>query len=224
MTTGPGWLVAAAVVAGTGIGLVLARALADAAYRLDEEADRPVPRAGWLVAVGVPAAWGLLAWRLGGIAGGVLLPAPLLLAVLGVALTRIDLDVHRLPEGLTLPAGPALLGLLGLSAWSTGQWWPLGRGLIAAVATWAAYTLVSFLPGGGLGGGDATVGALVALVLGSLDPLAPVVAAVGAFVAGGIGSGVGMLTGRLELRSPVAFGPYLFLGGLLAALTTSPTW
>ncbi|MEI2764708.1 MAG: prepilin peptidase [Dermatophilaceae bacterium] len=220
MTT-PTWVVAAAVVAGAGVGVALYRALAQPTYRLDDETG-PTPRARWSVAVAVPLAWGLLAWRLGAVAGGVLLPAPLLLAAVGTALTRIDLDVHRLPQGLTRPTLPAVLGLLALAAWSTGQWWPLGRGLIAGAVTWAAYTLGSLLPGGGVGAGDATVGGLVGLTLGFLDPVAPLVAAVAAFLLGGVVTAVGLLTGRLGPRSTVAFGPYLLLGGLLGALSTAP--
>lgn len=222
VATAPAWAVAGAVLTGGGVGVVLARALGDAAYRLDDEADRPLPGGRWLVALAVPAAWGVLTWRLGGLAGGLLLPAPLLLAVVGAALTRIDLDVHRLPQGLTLPAVPALLGLLAMAALGTGQWWPLGRALLGAASTWLAYTLASSEPGGGMGAGDATVGGLLGLVLGFLDGWAVLLGALAAFLLGGVAAGVGLMTGRLGPRSPMAFGPYLFLGGLVAALAVTP--
>ncbi len=220
--TGPVWAVAAAVLTGSGVGIALARALADAAYRLDDEAGRPLPQGRWLVALAVPVAWGLLTWRLGGVAGGLLLPAPLLLAVVGTALTRIDLDVHRLPQGLTWPALPALFGLLLVAAIGLGQWWPLGRALLGAALTWLAYTIAALLPGGGMGAGDATVGGMIGLVLGFLGGWAVLLGALAAFLLGGVVAGVGLVSGRLGPRSSLAFGPYLFLGGLVAALAVAP--
>ncbi|MEI2731379.1 MAG: prepilin peptidase [Dermatophilaceae bacterium] len=222
VATGPIWAVAVAVLAGSGVGVVLSRALGTAAYRLDDEIDRPVPRGGWVVAVAVPVAWGLLTWRLGGLVDGLLLPPLLLLVVVGTALTRVDLDVHRLPQGLTRPALPAVLGLLLVAALGSGQWWPLGRALLAGVLTWLAYTLASLLPGGGMGAGDATVGGLLGLVLGFLGGWAALVGVLVAFLLGGVVAGVGLISGRLGPRSSLAFGPYLFLGGLIAALTVTP--
>ena len=82
----PWWLTVTVVVVGAGLGWWLARELATAGYRLDDEHGRRRPRPAALAAGAVPVVWGLLSWRLGGVAGGVVLPAFLLLAWAGVAL------------------------------------------------------------------------------------------------------------------------------------------
>jgi leader peptidase (prepilin peptidase)/N-methyltransferase len=207
--------VAAVTLAGLLVGVLLRRSLGGAAYRLDDEQDRPVPRWGWLVAVAVPVVWGLLAARLGVTAA---LPPVLLLAAVGVALTRIDLDVHRLPEGLTLPAIAAVFGLQVVAAVLTGDWWALGRGVVCGVLSWLGYLVLVLLSRGSLGLGDATLGGLVGLTLGNLDGTWPLYAVGAAFLLGGVVSALGLVTRRLTLRSHIAFGPYILAGALVVAL------
>lgn len=207
--------VSAVTLAGLLVGVVLYRSLAGAAYRLDDERDRPVPRWGWLVAVSVPVAWGLLAARLGVTAA---LPPVLLLAAMGVALTRIDLDVHRLPEGLTLPTLVAVFGLQVVAALLTGDWPALVRGLLCGILSWLGWLLLVLLSRGALGLGDATLGGLVGLTLGNLNPTWPLLAAGAAFVLGGLVAALGVVTRRLTLRSHIAFGPYILAGALVVAL------
>ena len=48
------------------------------------------------------------------------LPAYLFLAALAVALALIDLDVHRLPSSIVVPAYPVLAALLLLASWNPG--------------------------------------------------------------------------------------------------------
>ncbi|MDQ6715795.1 MAG: prepilin peptidase, partial [Actinomycetota bacterium] len=80
----PWWVLLVVTTAGLGLGVALARQLASAGYRLDDEAERPLPGPPAVVAAAVPLLWGLLAWRLGGTSEGAALPAYLLLAWLGV--------------------------------------------------------------------------------------------------------------------------------------------
>ena len=165
--------VAVVTIAGTVVGVLLDRALEDAAYRLDDETDRPVPRGGWLVVPAVALVWGLLTWRFG--VTPALVPL-LLLGVVGVALTRIDLDVHRLPEGLTLPAVVAVLALQAVASALTGDWGALLRAVIGGVLSWVAYLVLVLLSRGALGWGDATLGGLVGLTLGYVEPTWPLLA------------------------------------------------
>ncbi|MGV1008589.1 MAG: prepilin peptidase [Dermatophilaceae bacterium] len=206
-----------AVFAGAGlaVGVLLHRELADAAYRLDDECDRPVPRSGWLVPLAVALVWGGLAWRY---AAAPRLAPMLLLGVAGVALARIDLDVHRLPEGLTLPAVLAVLALQVVVSAVAGDWSALGWALLAGVLSWAGLLLLRAMSQGALGWGDATLGGLVGLTLGYVEPAWAALALVAAFVLGGLVSAVGLLTRRLTWHSPIAFGPYLLLGALWVAL------
>lgn len=208
-------VVVAVGLAGLVVGVLLHRELARTAYRLDDEEHLPLPRWGWLVALAVPVVWGLLAVRLGVTPS---LAPVLLLAAAGTALTRIDLDVHRLPEGLTLPSVVAVFGLQVVAAALAGDWWPLGRGVLCGVLSWLGYLVLVLLSRGALGWGDATLGGLVGLTLGNLDPTWPLVAVGAAFVLGGVVSALGLATRRLTLRSHIAFGPYILLGALVVAL------
>ena len=212
----PVWVVVVLLVVGALVGALLARILTSGTYRLDDEQDRPPSRWSLLVAAAVAALWGVLAWQLGGLAAGALLPAYLLLAVVGVALFWIDLDVHRLPEGLTLPSVAALVVLLTVAAATDGDWGSLGRALACGAGVWVVYIVLALISPGGLGLGDATLGGLVSLPLGYLGWGAPVVALVGAYVASGIVALVGLALRRLTLKSDIAFGPYILIGALVA--------
>ena len=136
----------------------------------------------------------------------------------GVALFWIDLDTHRLPEGLTLPVIPGLLVLLAVASATTGDWGALLRGVICGVAGWVVYAVLAFIVPGGLGLGDATLGGLVALPLGYLAWGVPILGFVAAYLVSGVVALVGLATRRLTLRSHIAFGPFIVVGALLALL------
>jgi leader peptidase (prepilin peptidase)/N-methyltransferase len=214
----PWWLVAVVIVAGAGLGWFLARELGTGGYRLDDEADRRLPGPPALLTVAVPVLWGVLAWRVGGLSEGALFPAYLLLAWAGAALFWIDLDTHRLPEGLTLPVIPALVALLAIASATTGDWAALLRAVLCGAAGWLVYAVLAFVVPGGLGLGDATLGGLVALPLGYLGWGVPIVGFVAAYLVSGVVALVGLATRRLSLRSHIAFGPFIVVGALVALL------
>jgi leader peptidase (prepilin peptidase)/N-methyltransferase len=214
----PWWLVAVVTLAGLAIGWLLARELGTGGYRLDDETGHRLPGPPGLLAAAVPMLWAVLAWRVGGLSAGALLPAYLLLAWAGVALFWIDVDTHRLPEGLTLPVIPALLVLLLVASATTGDWGALLRAVICGVAGWLVYAVLAFLVPGGLGLGDATLGGLVALPLGYLGWGVPIMGFVAAYLVSGVVAVVGLATRRLSLRSHIAFGPFIVVGALVALL------
>ena len=69
-----------------------------------------------------PIIWAALVWRLHGQHTPALLPPLLLLGLLAVVLSWTDLDVHRLPEQITLPALPSMVALLAITSAVTGDW------------------------------------------------------------------------------------------------------
>ncbi len=217
-SSGSWWLVIAGAIAGLGLGVWLVRQLADGGYRLDDEGDHPPPRWSWLLAAGVSAVWATLAWRLGGPVTLPSLPAVLLLGFAGVALAWIDLDVHRLPHGLTYPLAAHVLGLHIVASAVSGQWWPVARALACAGAAYLVLLALAVVSRGAFGLGDVTLGGILGLSLGYLDVRLVWVAVLLAFVISGLVSAVGLLTRRLTLRSDLAFGPYLLVGGWLAVL------
>lgn len=215
---GPWWLVALAVVLGAGLGRWLAAQLASGGYRLDDEWNRPLPKRPWRIAVLVPLVWGLLAWRMGGPTFLMALPALLLIGFSGVALAWIDADVHRLPHGLTYPTAVGVLGILVIVSAATGEWWPFARALLSGAAAYLVLLVLALLSRGQFGLGDVTLGGILALVLGFVDLRLPWWGLLFAFVVSGVVSALGLLTRRLTLRTALAFGPYLLMGGLLAVL------
>lgn len=82
-------------------------------------------------------------------------------------LAAIDLDVHRLPDAIQLPAYPILLAGLALASWSVGDWGSLVRAALGG-AIGFAFFLVLALVGSGMGFGDVKLAGLLGLLLGWL--------------------------------------------------------
>ncbi|GAA3613097.1 hypothetical protein GCM10022199_16270 [Marihabitans asiaticum] len=197
------------------------RWVAAGSYRREGEGGEPAsatpPRLRHLV-LAAPALGGALVWahRDEPAAVVVLLAA---LAPFTLALTVADLDVHRLPNALTLPAVPGTLALLALAAATSGRWEDLVRSIWAAGLVGGAFVVVSLALGSrGLGMGDAK------LML-SLAPLLAwhgwAVLATGVylgFLFGGLAALVLLLARRATRGSHLAFGPYLLAGAVCALL------
>ena len=75
-------------------------------------------------------------------------PAYLLLGLVGVALARIDADVHRLPQGLTHPTAVLVPGLLAVSTVATGRWAALGGALVIGLLVGVVFLLLAGAPWG----------------------------------------------------------------------------
>jgi leader peptidase (prepilin peptidase)/N-methyltransferase len=139
--------------------------------------------------------------------------------VASLALIRIDIREHRLPDAIVLPAGLAVAALFGLAAALTGHTASLGRAACGGLALFAVYLTLRALHPAGLGGGDVKLAALLGLVLGwhGWAPLAAGAAA--GFVLGGAAAVVLLALGRAGRDTHLAFGPWMILGawaGLLA--------
>lgn len=203
-------------IAGGLLGHRSAAVLATGGYRIEEDATSGPAGRRWWPPLGLALTWAVLGLRLGDLAGGAALPAYLFLGWLTICLTWIDLDVRRLPNGLVLPAYPALVLLLGVaSAASGGQHWRTA--LLGGGAAWLAFRLLALLPGGGLGLGDVKVAGLLGLTLGWLSLGHVVLGLALAFVIGGLTSLLLLLAGRVTLRSAVPFGPSLCVAAVVVS-------
>ncbi len=138
--------------------------------------------------------------------------------VLGVALAAIDIAVQRLPNPLTLPAYPILIGLLTGAAVVDHDFAALVRALLGGLALAGVYMVLALVGPGQLGGGDIKFAGVAGLVLGWLGwPVLIAGAALG-FVLAALASGVLLIARRITLRGAICFGPFLFTGALLAML------
>ncbi len=152
------------------------RTLATGGYRIESDERRRAAAA--LVVAGGRAGAALGASWPGGSAtspGGPRCPAYLLFAWLAVALVWIDADVHRLPDGLVLPAYPALLALVVVATAGLGSWRPLVRALVCMAAVFAVLLRHGLVSPSSLGFGDVKLSGLIGLVLGWLERASMVV-------------------------------------------------
>jgi leader peptidase (prepilin peptidase)/N-methyltransferase len=137
-----------------------------------------------------------------------------------VGLVWIDLDVHRLPVGLVVPSGGALLVLLAVASLASGGSRWLGA-VVGAAVMGAVYLLLGLLPGGGVGGGDIRLAPVIGALLGWLSLGHLVVGMAAGFLVGGVTAVVLLLGRRVGLKSSIAYGPAMCLGAWVAVAATS---
>ncbi|WP_346767515.1 prepilin peptidase [Knoellia koreensis] len=212
----PWWVVVLFVLAGAAVGLPTARELATTGYRTDfDELGPRTPRWSWLPVV-LGLLWGWLAWRIGDLAGWAALPAYLLFAWIAVVLIGIDADVHRLPDGIVLPAYPALLALVVVATAGSGDWGALWRALACLAGMYAVYFVLHLISPASLGFGDVKLSGLIGLVLGWLGVMQVLVATFAGFLVGGLMALVLLVGRRAGLKSHIAFGPAMLVGAFVA--------
>jgi leader peptidase (prepilin peptidase)/N-methyltransferase len=153
-----------------------------------------------------------IAWRLG---FGVAALGALCFLWSLIALAFIDIDTQLLPDSITLP-----LLWTGLLFNLFGTFTNLDAAVIGAVAgyliLWTVYWLFKLLTGKeGMGFGDFKLLAAIGAWLGWKVLPAVILLSAGAGAAIGI---VLILAARHGRGTPIPFGPYLALGGLVAML------
>jgi leader peptidase (prepilin peptidase)/N-methyltransferase len=210
------WVLVLLAVAGAALGAVTGRSLTQAGYRIESDEAGAPPRHWWWPAVALSLLWALVGWRIGDLAGWAALPAYLLFAWLAVGLVWIDADVHRLPDGLVLPAYPALLGLVVVATAGLGDWSVLVRALVCMAAMYALYFVLALISPNSLGFGDVKLSGLIGLLLGWLSVGSAVTALLAGFIVGGLIAVVMLVGQRVGLRSHIAFGPSMLVGAFVA--------
>jgi len=152
----------------------------------------------WLwCAVPTALLWGVAAWRH---------PPPhwlavtLALAWLGVLLAVTDLRHRRLPDALTLPAGPVVVVLLSFDGADAAV-----RGAVGGVAFGLFHLFVRLLSPGALGAGDVKLAVPLGAVLGAVSYAALPLAAL-------LACGVALALAVAGARDGIPYGP-----GVLAA-------
>lgn len=142
-------------------------------------------------------------------------PAFCYLAAVAVALALIDIDVHRLPDGIVLPSYLVAAALLALASWAPGgtsDWTALGRAAIGALALFGVYLVMVLVYPAGMGLGDVKLAGLLGLYLGWVGWGALAIGWFAAFLFGGAYS-LGLLASRRANRkSGIPFGPWMLAG------------
>lgn len=148
------------------------------------------------------------------------LPAYLYLAAAAIALTMIDLDVHRLPDAIVWPSYYVAVALLVPAAVLTDASAAIFRGLLAAAALWLLFLVIRLF--GPMGWGDIKLAPLLGFYLGWLGWEAVAVGAFAGFLLGGVAGVVLMATGAARLSSRIPFGPYMLAGAFVAVFAAAP--
>ncbi|WP_061965913.1 prepilin peptidase [Demequina aurantiaca] len=146
------------------------------------------------------------------------------LAAIGVALTAIDLDVHRLPNVIVLPAYVVLAVLLIAQSAVTGDWWPLARAAIGGASLFAFYFLAAILYPGGMGFGDVKLAGVLGIALGWLGWGPLVVGSFAAFLVGGVVGVILLATGRVKRKGGIPFGPWMIVGAAIGVAWGQSLW
>ena len=162
----------------------------------------PIPWRYPIVEALTAALFAAAAWRFGPTLDAV--TAAALLAGL-VAITVVDLERQIIPDVLSLPG--ILAGVLANLATGRLPWLESIMGVLVGGGAFLAIILVS---GGGMGGGDMKLGAMLGAFLGWKVVLLSMLVAV---VAGGILAVALIATGVRGRKDPIPFGPFLALGG-----------
>lgn len=151
-----------------------------------------------------------------------ILVAYLYLAAIGIALTVIDIDTHRLPNAIVLPASVVLAVLFTFACLRGAPWEALVRAAVGAVVLFVFYALLRAVRPGAMGGGDVKLAGVLGAALAFAGWGSLIVGAFAAFLFGGFFGIVLMLTGRANSKSAIPFGPWMIAGawvGLFAGET-----
>jgi leader peptidase (prepilin peptidase)/N-methyltransferase len=171
-----------------------------------------------LVELSMGLLWFLVALRLAAAGLGWAVPAYLALAFLCVVLAVIDASTRLLPNRITYPAFPIILGLLLLASVGLGDLGRLARGLLAALAVGAFFLLLALISPRGMGLGDVKLAPTLGLALGWLSWGAVAFGVFAGFLLGGVAGLAAIALLGLTRKSLLPFGPWLVTGALLGVL------
>lgn len=175
-----------------------------------------VPSPGRLVAcAAVGAGLGALAGHAAG--WSAFLPALLALALFATPLLLADIEHHRLPDRLMLPAVLSAVALLTATAAVRGDWHALGRAVAAAGVVFVAFAVIALASPASIGFGDVKLAGLLAAYLGWLSWTHVLYGIFAGFVLGALVALPLLVARRVSLKTTIALGPALIVGALLVA-------
>ena len=141
--------------------------------------------------------------------------AYLYLAAISVALALIDIDTHRLPNRILLPAYGVSAVLLTAGALLAGEPGRLLGAAVGGAGLFGLYLLLAVVRPGAMGFGDVKLAGVLGIYLGWLGWGQLAVGAFGAFLLGGLFGVVLLLARRAGRTSSIPFGPWMLLGAWL---------
>ncbi len=151
-----------------------------------------------------------------------LIAAWMVFVILGVALSAIDFQMHRLPNVLNGALYLSGLGFLTLDATLNHRFNHLRSALLASLILGAFYWAVNVLSKGGMGMGDVKLAASIGLYVGYISALSVYVAAMVSFALGSVVGMAILILHKGTRKTALPFGPFMIAGALISIpLTTS---
>lgn len=137
------------------------------------------------------------------------------LAYFGIRLSAIDIKTHCLPNQLV--GGFALIEMvaLGILSWFASDFARLSNALVIATITTTAYLLLYLLSRGSLGMGDVKFAFPLGLCVGWYAADLWLTNIFVAFLLAGLVTGIRVVTGRINRKSRIAFGPFMLASAVL---------
>ena len=142
----------------------------------------------------------------------------LYLAAISLVLALIDIDTHRLPNVIVLPAYAVGAGLLGVGSLLTGQLSALLVAGLGAVIMGGIYLLLAIVRPGAMGGGDVKLAGVLGLYLGWLGWDVLAVGLLAGFILGGAFGIVLLALRRANRNTGIPFGPWMLAGAWVGIL------
>ncbi|GAB3403942.1 A24 family peptidase [Schumannella luteola] len=156
------------------------------------------------------------------LASAAVLAALLYFAAISVALTMIDVDVHRLPNAIVYPAYPVMAVLVTAAALAGGDAGRLVPALIGAAGSLLFYFILAFAYPGGMGLGDVKLAGVIGMLLGFLGWPQLAVGIASAFALGGVFGIVLIALRRGGRKTGIPFGPWMLLGAWIGIFAGEP--
>lgn len=137
--------------------------------------------------------------------------------VTGIRASLVDIDTHTIPRNMMLSAIALMTALLGLaSIFVDGV--SLRSVVLGGAVSWLFMRLLEFVSRGDIGHADVVLSGYFGLFLGSIDLGGIPVALFTGFVIAGLVALVMMTTKQMSRHSQLPFGPFLFVGMVVAVL------
>ena len=149
--------------------------------------------------------------------GGVLaLVAFLYLGAISIALALIDLDTHRLPNVIVLPAYAVGAVLLSAASVLAGDVESIARAAAGIVIMGGIYLLLAVVRPGGMGMGDVKLAGVLGLFLAWLGWDVLAVGILAGFMLGGLFGVALLLFRRVSASTGIPFGPWMLAGAWIS--------
>lgn len=158
---------------------------------------------------------------------GVCVPAAVVVMSIALASALIDAEHLRLPNPLTLAAAAAALTLGALGSLLDGNWHRFALAALAATVAFVALAVIHLAVPRGFGAGDVKYVFPLAFVVALESPaLVAVMLFVAVCAAGVLGAGMLLSSARFrhQARRVIPFGPFLYLGALVALVAGDTLW